>query len=46
VLLVNEDPDSDVEFTIIQEQRPLDVFLNDESVVLDLVAAVALLFAG
>ena len=40
MVLVDQHPDPDVKFPIVEQERPLDVFLDDEGVVLDLVAGV------
>ena len=40
VVLVDQHPDPDVKLPIVQQEGPLDVFLDDEGVVLDLVAGV------
>jgi hypothetical protein len=40
MVLVDQNPDPDVKLPIVEQERPLDVFLDDEGVVLDLVAGV------
>ena len=37
MVLVYKNPNSDVELSVEYEHRPLYIFLNDESIVLDLV---------
>ena len=37
-VLVQKDPDADVKFTVADQKWALNVFLDDESIVLDLVA--------
>lgn len=37
LVLIQQDPDSDIKFAIANEQGSLNVLLNDESVMLDLV---------
>ena len=41
---VKEDPHSDVKFSLEYQQRPFDVFLDDEGVMLDFVRRRAFLF--
>ena len=43
MVLVKQDPDSDVKFTLADQQGSLDVLLDDKSVVLDLVGCCVLL---
>ena len=37
MILGQQDPDSDIKFALVDQQRPLDILLDDERVVLDLV---------
>ena len=36
VILVKEDPDTDIKLSLVDQERPLDVLLYDEGVVFDL----------
>jgi len=38
MVLVDEDPHADVKLTIVQQERPLNVFLDDKRIVLDFIA--------
>jgi hypothetical protein len=44
MILVEQDPDSDVEFAVAEQERPLDVLLDNKGIVLYLVGIVRLLF--